>query len=55
MLPYKVLEKLAEKHSVLAEKFFKFQKKTLIENKPYPLDFIIRLPTSLLNKNLSKD
>lgn len=55
MLPIGSINKLCEKHEVFGKKFEKFQYKTEIGKKSYPLDFIMRLPPTLLNKNLSKD
>jgi len=53
MLSIDQMEELCTKHQVMAEKFYKFQKSILLSNKSFPLDYIINLPKSIRNSNLT--
>ena len=54
-LSFTKMEELCEKHKILGDKFFAYQKKILIENKAYPLDFIMSLPKKKQNQKLTQE
>ena len=43
------LENISKKYKVLEDKFLKYYKKTLLDNKSFPLDYIMNLPKDLRN------
>ena len=46
-LPYDKLEELLTKHKTLKKKFNKFKQQTIMQQKPFPLDYIMELPRHL--------
>ena len=55
ILTYDTMEEVANRHKVLRKKFSEFRKNTIMEDKPYPLDYIMNLPRHLRDHSISEE
>lgn len=55
ILSYDTMEELIQRHTVLRQKFLKFKKETIINDKPFPLDYIMNMPKHLRNPKISQE
>ena len=50
-LPYETMMEIVPRHKELKKKFTSFKKQILLQNKPFPLDYIMAIPKHLQDKN----
>lgn len=55
VLDVEKIEKLLPKHQELKRKFTKFKQKTILEDKQFPLDYIMSLPNHLRRAGVTDD
>jgi len=54
-LPFELFNEILNRHKELNLKFMKFQKKTVLQEKPFPLDYIMNLPKNLREKRYDRE
>lgn len=55
VLSIDTLNEIIPRHQILAKKFRQFKVRTMSEIKPYPLDYIMKLPKHLINHKISNE
>jgi len=54
LLDVDTMEDVATRHHVLRKKFSEFRKNTIMQDKPYPLDYIMNVPKHLRNPKVEE-
>ena len=55
ILTYETMEEVAGRHAVLRKKFNEYRKNTIMQDKPYPLDYIMNMPRHLRDHQVSEE